>query len=293
MISAFDLFDKAISADDVLKGDYVGHPFRGNQWADSTGASTSGATSSAEIKEPVKFSGGMGDDGAFELDEQGMLDFVNRQHGDTEFTTDESGAAIDYASVFWFEDINNTLRMQGLMGGTLRESADSNIDANDLSRIEKDVKTIDGMMAKATLTDDVVTYRGVTDEDGTIKATLESEGGLLDHAYQSTSLNPIVAASAAMGNLGGMGLDFANNGLIMEILIPKGTHALAIDKVTGVSKEPSVVEAVKDKSQSQETGFTFGAEILLPRGTILKVTGKRTDPEYGEIWQVTAEETTG
>jgi hypothetical protein len=38
MIPAFDLFDKAISADDVLKGDYVGHPFRGNQWVSANGA---------------------------------------------------------------------------------------------------------------------------------------------------------------------------------------------------------------------------------------------------------------
>jgi hypothetical protein len=48
MIPAFDLFDKAISADDVLKGDYVGHPFRGNQWTDASGAGAGGASSTPD-----------------------------------------------------------------------------------------------------------------------------------------------------------------------------------------------------------------------------------------------------
>lgn len=42
----------AWSADDfistqVIKGDYVGHPFRGNQWANASGASTTGGETSA------------------------------------------------------------------------------------------------------------------------------------------------------------------------------------------------------------------------------------------------------
>lgn len=37
------LFDPSV----VIKGDYVGHPFRGNQWADASGASRGGASQSA------------------------------------------------------------------------------------------------------------------------------------------------------------------------------------------------------------------------------------------------------
>jgi hypothetical protein len=39
-VPSLDVLDRL--ADDVLKGDFVGHPFRGNQWSDSTGASTTG-----------------------------------------------------------------------------------------------------------------------------------------------------------------------------------------------------------------------------------------------------------
>jgi hypothetical protein len=37
----------------VAKGDYEGHPFRGNQWSDSTGASSDGSGASGQIKESL------------------------------------------------------------------------------------------------------------------------------------------------------------------------------------------------------------------------------------------------
>lgn len=37
----------------VLKGDFDGHPFRGNQWSDSTGASSDGSGASGQIKESL------------------------------------------------------------------------------------------------------------------------------------------------------------------------------------------------------------------------------------------------
>jgi hypothetical protein len=43
---------KAISArnaNKVDKGDFVGHPFRGNQWTDASGASTTGASEASEV----------------------------------------------------------------------------------------------------------------------------------------------------------------------------------------------------------------------------------------------------
>ena len=36
-------------SDVVFKGDFVGHPFRGNQWADSSGASTIGASEASDV----------------------------------------------------------------------------------------------------------------------------------------------------------------------------------------------------------------------------------------------------
>lgn len=48
MIPALDLFDVALLDEDVLKGDYVGHPFRGNQWTDASGVSRGGAGSTPD-----------------------------------------------------------------------------------------------------------------------------------------------------------------------------------------------------------------------------------------------------
>ena len=48
MIPAFDLFDVALTDEDVLKGDYVGHPFRGNQWMDANGVARGDAGSSPD-----------------------------------------------------------------------------------------------------------------------------------------------------------------------------------------------------------------------------------------------------
>ena len=45
MIPSFALLDYAVDQD-VLKGDFVGHPFRGNQWSDASGASSALAGSS-------------------------------------------------------------------------------------------------------------------------------------------------------------------------------------------------------------------------------------------------------
>lgn len=39
-----------LKARDVYKGDYVGHPFRGNQWSDASGASTGGAGANATLR---------------------------------------------------------------------------------------------------------------------------------------------------------------------------------------------------------------------------------------------------
>jgi hypothetical protein len=269
------------------KGDYVGHPFRGNQWATSTGASRGGDMGSS-ISEPVQFKVSINEDG-FKFDEVGMMNFINNQHGDRKFTADESEAATFYASVFWFEDINTTLRMQGITGGSLKENSDTTTTDDDFAVIEKTINTLDNLFSKETLTDDVVVYRGVTDDDGSFRETLESEGGIMDHAYQSTSLNPIVA-SAAQG--GGMDGAMQDGGLLMEITIPKGTHAIAVDKISGVLSQPETVALINEGTHATQDGYTFGAEILLPRGTALKVVGKRTDPELGEIWQMVAQETT-
>lgn len=48
MIASLDVLDakRFFLGDDVIKGDFVGHPFRGNQWSDASGASSSLAGSS-------------------------------------------------------------------------------------------------------------------------------------------------------------------------------------------------------------------------------------------------------
>ena len=92
------------SADDfmptqVVKGDFVGHPFRGNQWSDSSGASR-GAGSSGESPDQVLADisnpwggmfGGQFDlmTDTYKIDEQGITDFLARQHSDLSITANE------------------------------------------------------------------------------------------------------------------------------------------------------------------------------------------------------------
>ena len=43
-----------LKAREVYKGDYVGHPFRGNQYSDASGASTGGAGASATLRRTLR-----------------------------------------------------------------------------------------------------------------------------------------------------------------------------------------------------------------------------------------------
>lgn len=276
------LFDPSV----VIKGDFVGHPFRGNQWSDASGASLSGATSATEGRtKSRRFKAEFGDD-RFEVDEAGMLKFLVAQHGDRKYSEEEKQAALTYLSEMYFGDINLTLRMQAVSGDSLEESyVGADNDPEGVKVVLGAIATLDKLMADSTLSEDVTVYRGVTDEDGEFRDHIVSEGGILDPAYQSTSLNSVVA-NAAAGGMTGEGFDGVK-GVTMEIRIPKGARALAVEKVAGVYDPTSPSMMAIGAEEVEIAGYSIGAEILLPRGTYLKFEGIRLDEQLGEVLQMT------
>jgi hypothetical protein len=262
----------------VLKGDYVGHPFRGNQWVDATGASRGEARSGAD---PVRFSASYGSDG-FEVDINGIDSFMTRQHGGEILEGEDRSAALDYMSALWFEDINTTLRLQQAQGGSLEDSV-LNPDPEQKARIVNSIKKVTQLFEGRSLDSDVVVYRGVNDDDGMLREQLESGEFLTDGAFLSTSLNPVVAVSASEGMTTG---DRTSEALILEIRVPKGTPALALDSLVGQIRDSDYEDAKKEglvEATVKEQGYMFGSEILLAPRTPLRFIENRNDPLIGNI----------
>jgi hypothetical protein len=258
------------SADDfmptqVVKGDFDGHPFRGNQWSDSSGASTAGGPSGESPDRIQDTWGGMfgGDfdeeNGVFLIDEQGINDFLIRQHADLSLTKSEKDSVNTWTS-YDYADVNAVMRGQIAL---------ESFDAVKRNSIETTIKDLNQILTKATLDQDVTVFRGINDNEQMFDDT--SKGDIItDNGFIATSLNPIMAAGAAMGMIEGDDTELQND-LIFRIKIPKGTPAFSAqklgDKKTLTKPDPDLLAL---------QGHSHGAEIVLPPNTRFKV--------VGEIW---------
>lgn len=263
---------------DLSKGDYVGHPFRGNQWTDSSGSGrgvASSATAVAEHQYGGMFRAEISDDYTWSVDEQGMVDFLSRQHGGKPFDEAHASALIDYQSEMWYEDINNALRA-GLADDVGVDEYLAGLKPTDATRIRSDIKLIDESFETASLDEDTIVFRGLDDQEGWYRNAVVGDI-ISDAAYQSTTLNPIVATMFAEG-IGGQTMARSQQPVLMRIRVPKGFPAIALESATGLLHDPVWIKEIKeaqgkDGEGNREDGYTVGSEILLPRWTGYEVKG--------------------
>lgn len=155
-------------------------------------------------------------------------------------TNDERKAVTRY-KLNNYSDINNYLRKGIVFGDT----------AENKSWIEDNIKNIDSLMEKSKLTDDITTYRYVS--NGYAESVLLPNVGKTVHepGYMSTSYLEGVAKTAGNGN-----------GAYMTIDVPKGTGIADLDSLA--------------------TGDMMEYEVLLERG--LDMTVEKHEKRDGMDW---------
>ena len=250
------------------KGDFVGHPFRGNQWSDASGASTSGGESTQESQTAVMNAwGGMfasdydsgADAGGFMVDEEGMNDFIARQHTDLSLTKTERESVQTWQS-YDYADINAVLRGEAKL---------ESFDAVKRNLIETTITSLNKILTKTTLDQDVVVFRGINDEEFMFEEVMNGDI-IKDAGFIATSLNPIIATMGAEGMIEG-GDDWALNPLVFRIKLPKGTPAFAVEKLNGAITNPKGPFMNPDAELLAQQGYTHGSEIVLPPNTSFRV----------------------
>lgn len=159
-------------------------------------------------------------------------------------TQPEVRALQDYASSS--NDINGYLREKG-------------IPSYKVDRVKQQICNIDRAVSRGVIDDPLVTYRGVgsnylgvdLSSEEAVKKAIGS--AITDPGFMSTSLSREVAEDYRHGN-----------GVIMEIKVPKGTHAAYIDMARDTAEE--LMEFAED-------GDAGNIEYLLERGGTVNITG--------------------
>jgi hypothetical protein len=153
------------------------------------------------------------------------------------------------------EDIEVVSDYQGsgyaVMNGSLRREAVNPVPPKVQDKVDK----LDAVLAKTTLDQDTVVYRGLTSSSIAHSASKLKGSVIEDPAFISTSKSLSVANQFAQSS----SLQREQMPILMEIRLPKGTHALDLAK-----KVPS---PMSDREQ----------EVLMPRRTRLKVLDSKYD----------------
>jgi hypothetical protein len=200
------------------------------------------------------FGAQIGDDGIFVVDEDGMVGFLEEQTSAYENVTKAEGeSVIAYQSAMYYEQINGGLRQEMAMGET---------DMLD-DETRKIIDDVDFAIDKSGFSEDIVVFRGLDDEQGMIY-DMKVGDSFTDAGFQSTTLNPIVATSFAMGDT------FSGNPVILRIKVPAESPALAADMASNRAVGQKLQPNSEDASM---VGFSIGAEVILPRMTMYEVTG--------------------
>jgi HK97 family phage portal protein len=187
----------------------------------------------------------------FDVDEAAMVDFASRQA--ISVTEAEAAAVLAYQAEGVYEDLNSNLRRLA-SDRTFTDLTDAQIDI-----IEK----LDVAFQKNSLSEDAVLFRGIYDDKGRF-ASAKPGDTFSDAAYQSTSLNPLVAVAFGSETEGG-----GESTVVLRISAGAGQPALAADVIAsrnGIDTSPS-------KEEASTQGFSISNEIVLPRGTVYQVRG--------------------
>jgi hypothetical protein len=187
----------------------------------------------------------------FEVDENGMMEFASRQN--ILATKEQADAIIAYQAEGVYEELNGNLRMQGI-DKTFTDFTDAQVSI---------IERMDAAFETNSLSEPCVLFRGVNDDDG-FMSSLSAGDTFTDHAYQSTTLNPIVAVVFASGPSGDN-----EDPVVIRISAKEGQPAIAADVIAG--QYGNNVSPNAEEAASQ--GFSVGNEVVLPRSTSYRVTG--------------------
>lgn len=120
------------------------------------------------------------------------------------------------------------------------------------------VETLDDILQVSGFAEDVVVYRGFELPAGGIESFTPG-AKITDLAYQSTSLNRTVAENFSVGR--GFGGTQATDSVVLEILVPEGSQALAADVAV------DTMTGSDGYLFDEMIGFGRLNEVILPRGS--------------------------
>ena len=240
----------ATLASDVTKGDFMGHPFRGNQWSDASGATTGGSNgSSADTNNKVAGSKPPALDRDYTKEVQrghdAMVAEAKVATEEVEGLHGAEGALYQYQSD-GYKTINATARaMDAGERRTVNAQSKRDVEALDeaIAAVSMDALSI----AADYEGEPIDVFRGVTNIE-----TIKLGDTLTNDGFTSTTLDPLMAMmfSKSAGGVFGM---------------PK--KSLPVLRIMGAKKGLPI--------QGEER------EILLQRNLKLKVVG-RSQVEYGD-----------
>ena len=193
--------------------------------------------------------------GQFVVDEQGMFDF-GLDHV-SEASNDDAAAVTSYQAEFFYPEFNGHFRMAAIMGDDVNDHLDAK---------QKNVHAVLKKLGeKHRLKSDVMLFRGIGADDEGVIESLKPGDFMMDHAYQSTSLNPLVAANFADAN--------GPSATMLRIHAKKGNRAIPADAITyraGSGDSP-------DSDQAARAGMSVLSEFILPSETGFKVLSNERD----------------
>lgn len=237
----------------VFKGDYVGHPFRGNQWSDSGGASTGGAGGETHTSEKTRsYANGVTETEYRRLAESTdyINDLSNYFDEESPISNIELTALRSYIN-YGGADINNSLRG--------RNQQTTMTFHRPTGKVVVPMTTMIAGMDQAfreysvELPADTILYRGVGgDSRDETFADMKVGDEFVDKGFISTSGDEKIAKRFAKRESG------MHGSTVIKIRAPKGLRAIFPDPF-----------------------YTGGeTEILLARGTRFRVVERATVVEY-------------
>lgn len=198
---------------------------------------------------------------------------VNDQHAEIASRTfkefDDDMSAVKYSIKEWSEwreslssdeekALNDYGSTSNYINGNLRGKTDAVYQSD---KVKNQIEKIDSAISRGTVGDDIVTYRGVGKDylglDLSSEEKVKKVIGTRIEApeFLSTSLSNTVAEDYGRG-------------AVLEIKVPKGTHAAYVDFVRDTADE--LIEFAED-------GDPGNIEYLLERGGTLRITGYKLD----------------
>lgn len=273
----------------LIKGDYIGHPFRGNQWVDSSGAGRSVASSTRAAGHPSeRLLSGVREYRVHPVEAlpsrwaptlfvdgkpttlQGRVSHHTRAKAEKELVKFQEQTEALLAKTTAVKEVEGTDRplteidtevngrrtLQRVGWG--EEGRVEALEQYSRNSIELNRRLRSGELADGPLDEymsggsTMAVYRSISNDRGTadrIASELEGGATVIDRGYASTSRKLVEAQQ----------MDAVGDGIILRIVMPSGSPRIEVPDGVGFDQD----------------------EVILPRNTALRPTGKVTTDDEG------------